>query len=336
MSQPKGGQDDLLTWYAFGMDAELVARISPEHRRRLAWFEAHAGEVVPMPGPIEGDLLLVSKPKGIFKPADLPYALSIRINLGRYTDGKPLSTPGGGWELSYHQENADPADRDKAWANRGLMRCIDDWIPVGVLREVGPKRRPSQYEVLGLALPVRWADGYFFLESLDPPAAPAADIITDVLEATARSVQDDADEAALPADDYDARLRIYRQIVARQGQSAFRAALMAGDGGRCAITGCDATGVLEAAHLRPYRGPDSNVVTNGLLLRSDVHTLLDLRLLALDPTAREVVLSKLLAGTQYESLSGRRVADPAEGWQRPSQDALDSKWWEYTETENAR
>lgn len=104
-----------------------------------------------MPGPIDGDLLVVTKPKGIYKPADLPYALSIRINLGRYSDGKPLPTPGGGWELSYHQENADPADRDKAWANRGLMRCIDDRIPVGVLRELGPKRHPSQYEVLGLA-----------------------------------------------------------------------------------------------------------------------------------------------------------------------------------------
>ena len=54
------------------MDSELVARISPEHRRRLAWFEEHQGEVSAIPGPLADGLLLVSKPKGIYKPGDLP------------------------------------------------------------------------------------------------------------------------------------------------------------------------------------------------------------------------------------------------------------------------
>jgi hypothetical protein len=49
----------------------------------------------------------------------------------------------------------------------------------------------------------------------------------------------------------------------------FRAVLLEAYHRRCAITGCDATAVLEAAHLRPYRGPDSNTVPSGLLLRSD-------------------------------------------------------------------
>ena len=98
-----------------GMDPALIARISPAHRRRLAWFEEHQGEITGIPGPLEDDLLLVSKPKGIYKPADLPYALSIRINLDSpYPDGVPQPAPGGGWLLSYHQENADPADRDRA------------------------------------------------------------------------------------------------------------------------------------------------------------------------------------------------------------------------------
>lgn len=81
----------------------------------------------------------------------------------------PVPTPGGGWLLSYHQENADPTDRDKAYANRGLMQCIADRVPVGVLREQAATGRQSRYKVLGLAVPVRWSDGYFFLESLDPP-----------------------------------------------------------------------------------------------------------------------------------------------------------------------
>src|ERR1022692_314143 len=73
-----------------GMDPALMARISPGHQRRLAWFERHEGEISGIPGPLEDGLLLVSKPKGIYKPADLPYALSIRINLdSSYPDGVP-------------------------------------------------------------------------------------------------------------------------------------------------------------------------------------------------------------------------------------------------------
>ncbi len=106
--------------------------------------------------------------------------------------------------------------------------------------------------------------------------------------------------------------------------------------GRCAVAGSDTTWTLEAAHRRPYRGPESNTITNGLLLLSDIHTLLDLRLLAINPATREIVVSKLLAGTQYEPLSAQRVAEPAADWQRPSQDALDRNWRYFTETEEAR
>lgn len=83
------------------VNPELIARISPEHRRRLAWFEEHQGEVSSIPGPLPDGQLLVSKPKGIYKPEDLPYALSIRINLDSpYADGVPVLTRGGGWLLS--------------------------------------------------------------------------------------------------------------------------------------------------------------------------------------------------------------------------------------------
>ncbi len=173
------------------MEPELIARISPEHRRRLAWFEEHQGGVSGIPGALAHGLLLVSKPKGIYKPGDLPYALSIRINLDSpYADGVPVPTPGGGWLLSYHQEGADPKDRDTMFTNRGLMRCIADRVPVGVLRERAPAGRRSQYDVLGLALPVRWSDEYFFFESLNPKAVPVIDPVSDVMEATARAEVD--------------------------------------------------------------------------------------------------------------------------------------------------
>jgi hypothetical protein len=58
-----------------------LACVAPlPHRSRLAWFEEHQGEVSAIPGPLADGVLLVSKPKGIYKPGDPPYTLSIRIN----------------------------------------------------------------------------------------------------------------------------------------------------------------------------------------------------------------------------------------------------------------
>ena len=214
------------------------------------------------------------------------------------------------------------------FTNRGLMQCIADRVPVGVLRERAPASHRSRYDVLGLAMPVRWSDGRFYFESLNPKAVPVIDPVSDVLEAMARAEvdQETAAEGGALDDDYDARLRVYRQIVARRGQAGFRAALLEAYRGRCAITGFDAAAALEGAHLRPYRGPESNAVTNGLLLRADIHTLFDLGLLAPDPVTRTIVVSKLLAGTQYAALSRSQLADPAEAWQRPNQEALKIIW----------
>jgi hypothetical protein len=58
-------------------------------------------------------------------------------------------------------------------------------------------------------------------------------------------------------------------------------------------------------------------LTNSLLLRADIRSLLDLQSLAIEPGSRTVIASSLLDGTQYEALSGhpgrrtgRRMAAP--------------------------
>jgi putative restriction endonuclease len=93
-----------------------------------------------------------------------------------------------------------------------------------------------------------------------------------------------------------------------------------------AVTRCDAVEALEAAHIQPYRGPASNVVSNGLPLRSDIHTLYDLDLIAINPDTYEVVLSPRLRGTQYASLAGVRVLEPQHDSQRPDRRVLQSRW----------
>jgi hypothetical protein len=281
---------------------------------------------------------LVSARKGIYKPADLQYALSIKIKVNSpYKDSVPVPTPGGGWVLEYDEEDPPPG-RHTTSANEGLMQCIADRVPVGVLRERMPARHHSRYDVLGLALPVERSDGRFYFESLNPKAVPVIDPVSDVLVAMARVDldQEAAAEGGAPDDDYDARRRVVREIVARWGQAGFRAALIEAYGGRCAVTGYDAAEALEAAHLRPYRGPESNVASNGLLLRADIHTLFDLPLLAVDPVTRTVVVSKLLAGTRYEALTGSQLADPAEARQHPDQEALEKLWQRFRDAEDLR
>jgi predicted restriction endonuclease len=70
-----------------------------------------------------------------------------------------------------------------------------------------------------------------------------------------------------------------RLIVECQGQPAFWDALLQAYERQCAITGCTVLQILEAAHIMPYMGKPTNRVDNGLLLRSDLHTLFDLGLI---------------------------------------------------------
>jgi hypothetical protein len=127
-------------------------------------------------------------------------------------------------------------------------------------------------------------------------------------------------------EDVDARARITRDVVARQGQVRFRDTLIRAYSGRCAVTGCDSPYSLEAAHIRPYRGEHTNMVGNGLLLRADIHTLFDLGLLAINPATLTVVISDQLPGDHYKSLKGRPLNLPADPELRPSHARLAERW----------
>ena len=132
------------------------------------------------------------------------------------------------------------------------------------------------------------------------------------------------DEPDLTPEGEDRRPAAMRSIRLRRGQRDFRDALIARYNGRCAISGCSVLGVLEAAHLRAYRGPGDNHASNGLLLRSDLHTLFDLDLLGIDPATCTVVLSKILKGSEYEKFGGAALAFASE--KPPDKDALQQRW----------
>ncbi|GJE62065.1 HNH endonuclease [Methylobacterium trifolii] len=125
-----------------------------------------------------------------------------------------------------------------------------------------------------------------------------------------------------PSSSTDEREKLLRQIHARRGQPEFRAKLLKAYGGCCAMTGCTVEAALEAAHLSPYQGPQTNHVTNGILLRADIHTLYDCGLISINPETREVVVSSTLAGSEYATIAGRPVKNPASPADKPSTENL--------------
>lgn len=132
----------------------------------------------------------------------------------------------------------------------------------------------------------------------------------------------DSESAFAPPDDVDSRTRAYAAIVLRRGQAAFRKSLIEAYEGKCAVTGCDFVEALEAAHITPYRGEHTDVVTNGLLLRADIHTLFDLGHIAIDPETMSVLVSPALGGSMYRELTGRKLSVPRVPAQRPNREAL--------------
>ena len=136
------------------------------------------------------------------------------------------------------------------------------------------------------------------------------------------------DEEPFVLEESDRRRLVERQIRERRGQQAFREQLLQRCGGRCMVTKCTTLAVLEAAHITPYRGESDNHPENGLLLRSDIHTLFDLDLLGIRPVDLKVVLHPDLAKQRdYKSLAGRKLLCTAR--KRPSKPALDMRYEQF-------
>jgi putative restriction endonuclease len=124
----------------------------------------------------------------------------------------------------------------------------------------------------------------------------------------------------------DERERALRAIRIRRGQPAFRAALLETYQNHCAITGCPVVDVLEAAHITPHLGPLTNHLSNGLLLRADIHTLFDCGLIAVDPETRRVVVAGALEGSTYAKLAGKPLRQPANSSHSPSKKNLEKRF----------
>ena len=109
----------------------------------------------------------------------------------------------------------------------------------------------------------------------------------------------------------------------RLGQGAFRVLVTDAYERRCAITRERTLPVLEAAHIMPYSAGGQHELTNGLLLRSDLHRLFDLGYLTIDPKERRVIVSRRIKeefenGRDYYALQGHALRAPTDETALPS------------------
>ncbi|MNH00702.1 hypothetical protein D3C87_467110 [compost metagenome] len=120
----------------------------------------------------------------------------------------------------------------------------------------------------------------------------------------------------------DGRRKIAREINVRQGQPKFRKDLLKAYNYQCAISGCGIQPILEAAHILPYKGKETNHVQNGILLRADLHTLFDLQLISIDPLTKIVSVDASLKNSEYNIYNGIKLNLPMELDLQPSKEAL--------------
>ena len=128
-----------------------------------------------------------------------------------------------------------------------------------------------------------------------------------------------------PENMVDERKKVFAAIVRRRGQPKFRKALLDAYGGKCAVTGCTVEAVLEAAHIKPYAGDQTNHVTNGLLLRADIHTLFDLGKLKIDEQG-VIHLASGLEDSIYGVHNRKKISLPKDVKKAPNVTALKQKF----------
>lgn len=126
---------------------------------------------------------------------------------------------------------------------------------------------------------------------------------------------------ATPDSEETGRRRVLQEVTRRQGQPAFRSRLIIAYAGRCCMTRVADSLALEAAHILQYDGPATNRVSNGLLLRADLHSLFDRLQISIDNQYR-VQVGPGLQDPAYRGLHGVRILLPAASQDHPDPVAL--------------
>ncbi len=118
------------------------------------------------------------------------------------------------------------------------------------------------------------------------------------------------------------------QIVnPRLGQGSFRVLVADAYGRQCTMTDERTFPALEAAHIHRYSRGGDHSLSNGLLLRSDLHRLFDLGYLTIEPRTLKIKVSRKIReefenGRDYYALDNRELRQPENQLALPSMEKL--------------
>jgi len=120
-------------------------------------------------------------------------------------------------------------------------------------------------------------------------------------------------------------------VLPRLGQGAFRIRVAGTYKFECAVSDTRVLPALEAAHIKPYAIGGSHQTTNGIMLRKDIHSVVDAGFATISDDYRFHVSSKIQEvfnnGNEYRRLHGQRLKLPDDTSSWP---ALENLRWHQT------
>ncbi len=168
-----------------------------------------------------------------------------------------------------------------------------------------------------VAVPADWASTIVQGKTYDLGVEPGISLFRSVEGALAS-----ARASPLAAEEIESRYGAPVLTFPRLGQGSFRVLVTDAYERRCAASGERTLPVLEAAHIQPFAAGGPHRVENGLLLRSDLHTLFDRGYLTVTPDHHIEVSRRIREefenGRDYYVLNGKQVRVPARPERRPS------------------
>ena len=303
-----------------------------------AWFMSYDGNPFRKQGiripEADSDFTLTAQ-RGIHVPSMQRYALSITVrkkSIYEEDDKSLVELPDGTWILEYSEHRNNRGEITDTHWNAGLLSCLRDGVPVGVFIEEEPSRYSRYLAFVEDYQPDR---GTFTLhgpvtESTKKAfSSPVLDLIAG---GTQLAIEYNSSVEELQR---DSRAFTSVQQAIRRGQAKFRNALLEAYGGRCACTSCGVKEALQAAHIIDYRGTKSNIVTNGILMRADLHLLFDNSLITIDPDTTSIVTSNRIASSEYGELSGKSLRLPENPVLAPNPRYLNAHFERFLQLERA-
>lgn len=261
-------------------------------------------------------VLLVNRPRGIFKPAQMHLPLSIKT-----------TKPRGNRKARYaDQENA----RDQILASDDSVRysLMADQPDASINQQL------RQLAALGLPLI------YFLAVAPGQYVAKLPVFIQkwDAATSSATLVFGNPDEAVLkpPTSEIERRYNL-RLIKQRLHQANFRDAVINAYAGRCALSGLPERMLLDAAHIVPDGDEvlGQAVVPNGIPLSKIHHAAFDAHLIGIDPDYRLHVSDRLLGQNDgpmlnaLKDLSNRQLILPRRKDDWPDRRRLEQRFARY-------